>query len=284
MMSRLMICPIMFMLFSSHGWAKKIIWWNTAGAWHIEQPLYDDGVNAKKMNQTLKAFSQSEADIIVLGEYHQPIIEADTIKSLKKNFPFFNYIPVSTLNSHIGYAIFSKTFFKVNVQNDALEWGNSITKAEWKKRSENTNWDFTRSLVICQFDDFQLIPVHLAQPWTYLNQVSGLKEILWGNDHPVAYQLDTLNKYPINLPTVMIGDFNLPRKLLGKTPKAWGKLSHWETVGFASQAVSFPASSTHFAMPQMLLDQAFTRNLSQKIKGEVINGEGSDHLPIFISF
>ena len=275
---------MIFMLFSSYGWAKEIILWNSAGAWHIGQPVYDQGVNAKKMNQTLKSFSQSQADIVVLGEYHQPAVEADTFKVLLKKFPFFKYVPVSTLNSHIGYGIFSKTAFSVNVQNDALEWGSPITKAEWKKRSENTNWDFTRSLVICQFDNFQLIPAHLSQPWTYLNQISGLKEILWGTDHPVAYQLNTLNNYQTNLPTVLIGDFNLPRELMGKTPKAWEKLSRWERVKFPSKVSSFPAPSTHFGMPSMLLDQAFTRNLSQEITGEVFNAEGSDHLPILIRF
>ncbi len=284
MMIRLMIWPMMFMLFSTHSWAKKIIWWNTAGAWHIGQSKYDQGINATKMNQTLKSFSQKSADIIVLGEYHPPVIETETFKALNKKFPFFRYVPVSTLNSHIGYGIFSKTPFSVHVQNDALEWGNAITKEEWKKRSDNTNWDFTRSFVICQFEDFQLIPAHLSQPWTYLNQISGLKEILWGTDHPVAYQLNTLNNYQTNFPTILIGDFNLPRQLLGKTPEAWEKLSRWESVNFPSEAFSFPAPSTHFAMPSMLLDQAFTRNLSQKITGEVIKGEGSDHLPIFISF
>lgn len=282
MLFRLIIFQILLVCFGSFSWGKSILWWNTAGAWHIGQSKFDAGINAKKMNQSLKSFSLSQADIMIFGEFHQPAIEDDTFKLLKKNFPFFKYIPVSSLNSDIGYGIFSKTQFETEIKNDALSWGDFNSKLNWEKRSENVNWDFTRSLVICKFHDFQIIPVHLAQPWTYLNKISGVKEIIWGNDHPVAYQLSSLNHYQTNLPTLLIGDFNLPRKFFGQTPVAWNNLSRWTTVKFPADAHSFPASHTHLGMPKMLLDQAYTQNIHFNVKAETLTSEGSDHWPIFI--
>lgn len=280
-MKKLYFLSLLLCFLATPCFGLDIIWWNTAGAWHTGKSF---SLSKIKMNQGIRELYKLNPDILILGEYHAPAIEASTNLALQKNYPFIQSIFCSTLDHRIEWIVFSKIPFKVTLLEDELTWASSSNQSDWISRVPNIDFDFNRSLGIFQFEDFNILPVHLAQPWKYLDFLQAIQEIINGEDHPVAVQLKKINNIQLNKKSLLVGDFNLPPSLLFNEPQAWKHLSKWNRLHFNQGDYSFPTLESRQLFPPMLLDQAFSSVAKDQGSFEVLKIKGSDHYPIRINW
>jgi endonuclease/exonuclease/phosphatase family metal-dependent hydrolase len=83
---------------------------------------------------------------------------------------------------------------------------------------------------------------------------------------------------------IVVGDFNMPKELMGFSTLGFQKISSGLTDIIASGAPSFPSSGAVETkkFPLMQIDHAFTSPSLSATAGEVLPLRGSDHYPLYL--
>ncbi len=301
----------------------KILWWNVFGG----------GVDHKALNKNLSAFTSPpiSADMIVLGEFDSTkTLDPATMASLIKHYPYIEYFHYSsTYDKPADRSIFVASRVrptKRTYDKDGLTWANPDSKKTEKddyvdswnqnKRDKAQAKQWTRSFIALKFSfkhfDFNLVPVHLANPWAAVksnydidpfgvsrNLCAGCS-IVFGDDNPLANQIEVLKGRVVKdlynkkagsgktkpVKTIVFGDFNMPKSIMGLATRSYNFLVKGMNDTKVANFATFPSVSAGKAgnqSPDVEIDHCFSlEKKTNDVVSRMMHLKGSDHYPLFI--
>ncbi len=276
----------------------KVFWWNIHDGRPAKAPTPD-------LSKNLLTLINSELapDILSFAEYQEQSIGSEALSELRAKYPF-NMSWSYPYHEGFGLALFSRypiTLTKIS----ALDVASLSPMSSDEQEQYRNFWcgsDIGCTRLFTSFDidvlgnNIQIVPVHLFDVWRRYSQLNGriktAREIAFGKDNPLANQLsrflNMLNEKllpQVQVPaTIVIGDFNIPRALVGVHPKMYKSLKQNLVEVFSEDTTSFPAKSAdergHY--PQMQIDHAFLAGNLQSSGAQILPLKGSDHYPIYM--
>ena len=289
-------------LANAHG--LRIFWWNIHNGRIGKKPTPSLSRNLIQL-----IHSNLAPDIMVFGEYQNSSLSAGAHAELQDAYPYsfqWSYPPTPGY----GQVAFSKYPMSVS-RMEPLDFTpiQPITEAQrdhyrevWCAPREACTRMFVSLDINVGGKVIQLIPIHLFDGWRKYSQLDGQMEtaleILFGKDNPVAFQLsrfqallreslkpalDAASDPAMKVrPTIVIGDFNIPKTLMNVKTRMYQNLAHNLVEVFKRNPTTFPAMSAqergHY--PNMEIDHAFLAGKLQSRGAEVLPLRGSDHYPI----
>ena len=279
----------------------KVMWWNIACS---STRFLSDLPAQQRINfspesswQNLRALigSDFEPDILVLGEYCPSDFDHPTYEVLAENYSHIHRVVRS--NPHFqkrnGLRVFSK--FPIEIKEELLLTDGQFASSylnELCSGDVNTSdrvWSRKVSILKIQnsSNSFTLAPIHLANPWREIarcNPFYVLKAMYFDEENVNYLQtLDLISSVPTDDSTLLIGDFNAPKRggiLLDSKP-------YKELEDFYGPSLIRGGTPTFFdkrdRYPEASIDHAFSLVLDTSY-GEVLPLSGSDHLPIMVGF
>ena len=290
----------------------RVLWWNIGKG--ISSQKQKAVLGYSPLDRNLQALPESSAgpDVLILGEYLPTYLEPETLEYLTKAYPY--RARYSYAQSRIGQAreigVFSRLPFVSQIVSEGLDFapmGGTVAEQEayrqkWSKGSLARQQEWVRSYQRLEFTTSRgkvsLVPVHFSQPWALIREVDGSltvgTEMLLANNHPIANQIvrvmDLLAKDlgPSwwKSSVVILGDFNLPRRIYGVEPAALTVFNQWTRDAlYWRKSFSFPAISDpdSQSVPPFRIDQAWGTPSTRVEDAEVLQIRGSDHYPIWVS-
>jgi len=278
----------------------KVMWWNIACS--STKFLYTQeeksNFSPEKAWENLEHLLESEfePDVLILGEYCPSDFDPDTYEKIATHYPHIHRVVRSNPNfrKRNGLRVFSK--HPIQVDNETLltdaNFSSNFLTNICESEVSTLDQDWTRHLSVLSIKspkgDFNLLPIHLANPWRAIRSCKGLKftikEILNGVTNVNYHQASELNAHTrSNSPALIIGDFNaLKQPFNFFNSKTYNLLQ--EHFGSSLITTSSPTFiDRKGAFPNSSIDHAFGSALESKY-GEVLPLSGSDHLPILIGF
>jgi len=166
--------------------------------------------------------------------------------------------------------------------------------AHWDRSYVKLTWSFGSK-------KFSLVPIHLLEPWAAIEKAKGgfnafSSFIANTGDNPLNNQImhlqDKLTRdFGEDLsenPFVLLGDFNIPKRIFGLTPRIYANLSKDLSEAFWGNPKTFPTKSTKgdahkiFKHISIKIDHAFSNKYLEFSEREVIHLKGSDHYPLYL--
>lgn len=165
-----------------------------------------------------------------------------------------------------------------------------------KRIGEHCNWQ--NPYQVLDFNNFSIIPIHLAQPWIvakkYLGSSETFKQMVFNYKNPLGYQVirlkDNLKRdFGTTSKYVIFGDFNVPRKMALFKTKIYRNLKDGLVEIFNDDVKTFPSKSAPerkmlaFKLQKVKIDMAYHNDGFQKTESVTLPLKGSDHYPIYFA-
>lgn len=296
---------ILILILCSSLEAKTLsaLWWNVGG-----NAYSDDLGDYTSLDATFAEKDFSTYDFIALGEFNQKSFDPVSLVNITQHFPYQKQFYYNK-KSKSGIFVLSK--FPFTYKNAPLDWmGKDFTQQQrndylaqaqkiHSKRYKNFERTYHRITVNQGSKKLHLVFYHFNNPWPGYNDTFGnvraAWEILFGKKNPLMYQLehfetrlkqDLGEKYRRkNL--IMLGDANCPYRIKGLASMCIRRMQrHLPLVLDRFSDFTFPSPyySNAATYPRVKIDHA---QVSVKILNEeleVLDWEGSDHLPINLKF
>jgi hypothetical protein len=286
----------------------KIMWWNmgcssTKGLAELSE---SDRAFIDPINQweNLKQIVNSERlipDVLILGEYCPSAFDDKTYKLIKSKYKSVYRLDKSNPLYRIrnGVRVFSKLKIE-NIKEEILKaeefrdseimqnCDDAVKKRNPKSFGEKTYWNRPKISFTVEHNrrDYKIVPVHLANPWPLVKACVGL----WSTPGAIKNDVENANyvqaaqlvdSFQDGESTLVIGDFNAPKSILGGTSNTYHILSQ----GFGPSVVEsedYTYSDPRRNFPAYSIDHAFASGDLNVKKGVVLPFAGSDHLPLYI--
>ena len=279
----------------------RIFWWNV----HDGQAVL--GASDASFNNNIDQLIHSELapDILAVAEFQNSDLKPDVLAEMNRLYPNHVLQPYTT-SSPYGIAVYSKSPFEVKSM-DLLDFSPLGDLSAADRETYRKSWCASpgmcdRPLMILDLKikgkDFKLVPVHLYDCWRLMAQnvgkVETLKQILHGTDNPLWYQIlrfraaleARLGAELLKGNVVMVGDFNMPKVILGFKTLGFGKISSGLVDELAENEPTFPSADSIEASSflPMQIDHGFVSAplFSNENMGEVLQLKGSDHYPFYL--
>ena len=277
----------------------RVMWWNIHDGRPAAKP-------APYLSRNLIQLIHSELapQVIVFAEYRDSSLSPEALNEVNKAYPhtFKWSYPYSF---GYGLVLYSKYPFQLSkLENmDVTPIANIQEPEQEQYRNFWCGSQLGCLRLFASFDinvngkNIQLIAVHIFDVWRRYSAVNGkartAQEIVFGNKNPLENQLirfkGLLDEKLISPsgerpPSIIIGDFNIPKRLLGFQPLMYRGLKQNLVEVFQKNPISFPAKSAdergHY--PKMLIDHAFLSGAIQSDAAKVLPLRGSDHYPLYM--
>jgi len=286
----------------------KIMWWNIgcSSTRGLKKLSDSDRSSIDPQNQwtNLKLLVNSERlipDILILGEYCPSNFDDRIYKEVKSKYKNVYRLNKSNPLFRIrnGLRVFSK--YKIeNIQEKVLNAETFVDTelmrscaADVKKRNpksfgEKKYWNRPKISFTVEHNkrNYKIAPVHLANPWAFVKSCAGL----WSTPGIIKHGVENANfvqaeqlvqSFSESDSTVLIGDFNAPKSILGGTSNSYRILS--ESFGpSVIELEDYTYSDPRRNFPHYSIDHAFVSGDINIKRGVVLPFAGSDHLPIYI--
>jgi len=275
----------------------KVFWWNIHGGRITSEP-------APYLSRNLITLIHSKIapDMIAFAEYGDASLSEDALRELRRAYPYIQEWNYPYANDY-GLALYSRYPFE-NTKMEALDVTPLKDISESQRSDYRKYWcgsDVGCTRMFASFNVnvngkiIQLVPTHLFDIWRKFGEVKGkvatAEEILVGKNNPLEYQLirfrallDSQLAAALTSPTIVIGDFNIPKYLMGLHPRMYNLLKGDMEDVSSFNPTTFPAKSAdernHY--PLMNIDHAFLAGQIQSSKFVVLPLKGSDHYPLYL--
>lgn len=293
----------------------RVLWWNIQFG-KTNKELKEGGTQAPLDKNLLEMIQGKNApDIIILGEYEKDSLAPGTEKKIKKLYLYGvdSFWPYNPMTSERGIAVFSKISFKV-IKKALLDYYPLELKDKSKIKEYKSYWSkdfsperfFPRTYLNLRFQKggkmFSIVPFHalihvekefresgggfLSMTWIKL-------KMIFGKNNPMMYQLKRLRAQvekdfgsKLSSPFLLIGDFNLPRKIYGMTTAVYSVLSkNLKNLFLNSSKPTWPMpSSAEFQETSIRaqIDHAFCSKTLNCSQSDILPFKGSDHAAIIV--
>lgn len=280
----------------------KVVWWNLGCSSTL---LLGDMEEDQRVNfspesswENLKSLIESEyePDVLILGEYCPKDFDHPTYEVLAEHYAHIHRVVKS--NPHFrkrnGLRVFSKYPFSVKKELTLTDGDFASVYLEDLCTGEvNTSdrvWSRHLSLLEIRKPDqsFTLAPVHFANPWRSVARCTNAFQT-WAEIHRSESNINYLQSRDLlrvideETPTLIIGDFNAPKRGgLFLDSRAYKELkdNYGPSLIYSSDPTYIDKTGDY---PNSSIDHAFSLLLDQKY-GELLPLSGSDHLPIMVAF
>lgn len=268
-------------------------------AWNMAWGHYNGG--EADSNLLALAASSASPDVIVLPEYKENTFFASTREALGATYPYSDRFAYSNGTSEVAIVVFSKYGFSTSPLEN-LGWSpEPAYRRWWMTHFEDYAKHFDRPYQVLHFNrfDFSLVPIHLLSPWeaVYKKEKSKLAfawEFLSGASNPLLFQVRRLRaklerdfgKKLDRAPLLVIGDFNVPKKILGLKPRVYKELARSLQEAFVENPPTYPSQAAQSSVTgtlgtkQVKIDHAFINTHVAATAAEVLRFKGSDHYAI----
>jgi len=289
---------------SSHLYAKElnILWWNVGANGYS-----DDLGDYTTLDETIASKDFSLYDVVAFGEFIENRFHGPSLDNLKKVFPYQKQL---SYNKTSKQKIFILSKFPFTGVTQEIDWvDKSLNSSQINQYREearilykNRVTNFTRSYNRLTMDiaqkKYHFIFYHFNNPWPALNEVRGkyltAAEILLGLKNPLMHQIQNfyhalkndLGKRYREKNVIIMGDSNCPYSVKGLRSACIKRMrNHLPLILDHAKDYTFPSpfyrnASSH---PQVKIDQAQVSDAIEKKDLEVLQWEGSDHLPIHLT-
>jgi len=277
----------------------RFLWWN------IHDGQSDGKQTPSILSQNLVRLIHSELvpEVMAFAAYRDTSLTPHCLAELRQAYPHV------VQQSHpgtpgYGLAVYSRlpimrsSVDKLDFTPPALR---SVTeqarfRAEWCRHGHAC----VRSFIVLELDlagtPLTFVPVHLHDFWRAYRQRYGLwrtgQEILLGRNNAPWHQIARfrtalearLGGTASRGLVVIMGDFNIPKRLLGVDTLGYQLLAHGWVEPFAGEQVTFPASSAadYGQVPPVGIDHAFVSRATRVSAHAVLPLRGSTHYPLYV--
>jgi len=293
---------------SSKESGLKIMWWNVgcSSGSKLDSLTEDDRISIDPKNQwrNLTKLVQSDRlrpDVLILGEFCPSRFDEETYEAILAKFD--HEYRLDKINEEFtirnGFRAFSKYEIK-DLEEGVLEaegfldsevMKNCDSEIKSKNSDEFTSESYwSRPKVSFKVEhnkkDYKISPVHLSNPWSLMADCAGIwnmpKIIKRGVENANYIQAENVvTSFSEKESTIVIGDFNAPKKFFGGSSNSYNILS--EAFGpSAIMSDQFTYDDPRRRFPSLSIDHAFVSSDLSIKKGEVLPFAGSDHLPIYL--
>lgn len=294
----------------------KIMWWNVgcSSTKGLKALSDSDRSLVDPVNQwkNLKKLMQSERlipDVLILGEYCPSAFDDPTYKIIRSKYDFKYRLNKSNELHGIrnGLRVFSKSEI-TDIKEETLHAESFVDSeimktcdpevrkrnpksfGEYVKFGENRKKYWNRPKISFQIEHnhkgYKIVPVHLANPWSLIKSCVGF----WKTPGVIQNDIENANyvqaqqlveSFSDQDSTIIIGDFNAPKSILGGMSKSYSILSEnfGPSVVFSE---SYTYSDPRRNFPAYSIDHAFVSSDINVKKGVVLPFAGSDHLPLYL--
>ena len=287
-----------FLLTSFSSSAKfSVLWWNI-GYNEYSLPSKNNS-SYSNLEETFMNHNWGQYEIVALGEYIHGTMGEDSLREIKKTFP---YQQVIQYNDFYKKSIYLLSKRKLQVKIEELDWVSPYISREKQESYRDKQVDkygpmgnFKRKYIRVSTNidklNYHFVFYHFNNPWVlYLENGNKLKvayELLFGSRNPLMNQInqfyekiknDIGDDYR-NQRVVLMGDSNCPEKAKGFTPKCFDLLqSILPLVNSDKTKSTYPApgSTVWGSGHSVKIDHV---QVSPVVKAETrtLEIEGSDH-------
>jgi hypothetical protein len=276
----------------------RVLWWN------VEAGKTNAALSGSPLDENLRALTEApvKPHVLALGEYRAgATLQDDTLKGFDRSYEQA-FLPYNEQNPDIGILVLALRGLGLEVKpGPVLDWsppGADAARAgrykRWWLDREPDLSIFARSVsvigVVHEGLRYNVIPVHLLQPWSPMNRFAGrvmgtlwtLYQLFLGRANPLMHQAVRLKAWLRGLgeePYLLLGDMNAPPR-----SRVYGLLARGLERVFPKARRTFPAFSSEprGKYPSMQIDHAFTSGLTV-VDGAVPPLKGSDHYPLAVT-
>ncbi len=293
----------------------KIMWWNIQKG-ETNQYIASNRKISGVLDQNIMALleSPSAPEILVFGEYSDDAFNHSTLEKLKAYYPhkLDSYIPFNPDVNQAGIMLFSRypielvskelmDYFPEKLEGDASAI--KQFKTEWQEVERVWPRYYLVFKVTYNDKEVYLSPVHLLEPWSTLYQRYGggsiahilvRLKVVFTKDNPLMYQLERFRsklerdfgKELDQKPLIVMGDFNLPRKIWFFETQPYKAIAPGLLDPFyESDTPTWPAPSSKeaelFPKDSYRLDLTFHSKCLKTSIASVPPLMGSDHFPVY---
>ncbi len=280
------------------GQGIHLLWWNVHNAMTNSTA---DATFAENISSLIQ--SESAPDVLAFGEFRVENLGGAGSDEMLRRYPshFEESYPGSP---GYGLAVYSRYPFKI-LSVDTLDFTprtgqDSASLAAYRLDWCGTSGMCLRPLVILELNvngtKLTLVVVHLFDAWRKYRHDNGVLSTAWqvmlGTDNPLWFQSQRfrevlaarLGRHLVDGKVVVMGDFNMPKEVLGTSTEGYEALSRGLVDALPDNAPTFPASSSEEGAkyPAMQIDHVFVAPQVKVGSGCVLPLRGSDHYPIYI--
>jgi endonuclease/exonuclease/phosphatase family metal-dependent hydrolase len=296
----------------------RILWWNIQSGETNRKIMGESNGGESILDQNLLAYIASEErpDVVLLGEYSADSFSDVTLRALKSAYPYTpdHYWAYNKNTPEIGLMLWSRYPFEM-LKNEPLDYFPPTMTDKTEVEAYQADWargfpgerTFIRPYLNLRIDHphgaLHVVPfhglIHIEKEYARSNGgfLSILKikvQYLFGKNNPIIHQLRRLRHFLEvdfgpnfdRAPVIIMGDFNLPRKLFGILSRAYRVISPRLQDAFEEiQATTWPMPSAkefkEFSL-RVQIDHAFVSPSLQILQSAVLPMRGSDHAAIAI--
>lgn len=300
---RWFLSVLLLLSFQAYGKSLSVFWWNVGG-----NSYSDDLGDYTTLDETFMQKDFSGFDVVALGEFKKAAMAPSALKNLTRNFPYQKEFRYNETSSQRIFVLSKHPFrFKslpvdwIPTEFSASERSQYIEKT---KKIQNTRWknfkrSYNRITLNVAGKDLHMVFYHFNNPWpgyteTFGKYQAGI-ELVLGKRNPLMYQLKNFQKRLIqdlgknyrrkNL--LMMGDSNCPYRVKGVVSMCMRRMqSHLLAVIDHAKEYTFPSPYYRNAadFPKVKIDHAQASIYIKKESLNVLDWEGSDHLPLKLEF
>jgi endonuclease/exonuclease/phosphatase family metal-dependent hydrolase len=277
----------------------RLLWWN----------IHDgrsDGKHAPSLlSQNLIRLIHSEIvpDVMAFAEYRDASLTPDCLTALRHAYP---HVLQQAHPGTPGYglAVYSRLpIIRSSVENldfTPPEMRSVSEQARFRAEWCSRGYACARSFIVLELDwagtQLTFEAVHLYDFWRAYRQRYGLirtgQEILLGRNNALWHQISRfraalearLGDTAHSRQVVILGDFNIPKRLLGIETLGYQLLAQGWVEPFAGDQVTFPALSAeeYGRFPPVGIDHAFVSRATRVSAQAVLPLRGSTHYPLYV--
>jgi len=290
----------------------KVMWWNVgcssdSGLLKLkkrDRRAVDPENQFANLEELMKS-DRLRPDVLILGEYCPSAFDESTYQTIKKEYGFKFRLDRSNSLHKIrnGLRVYSR--YKIeNIEQDTLS-GEAFLDSDLMQNCDQAvkdrnpksfakdpkyraYWDRPKISFTVEHAarTYKIAPLHLANPWRFVKSCLGLfktpGEIKRGTQNVNYIQAEqVVESFADEVSTLLIGDFNAPKSILGQMSNSYRLLS--ENFGDSvidSEHHTYSDPRTHF--PEYSIDHAFASSDLTVKRAVVLPFAGSDHLPLYI--
>jgi len=286
----------------------KIMWWNIACSSTKNLSTLSDSdralVDPENQWENLKQIVKSKRlspDVLILGEYCPSAFDEETYQIIKAEYKNIYRLDKSNALFDIrnGLRVFSKHKIK-NLREKTLiaesfvdseimkNCGDDVKRRNPKSFGKRKYWNRPKISFTIEHGNrnYKIVPVHLANPWALVKACVGL----WSTPGAIKRDVENANyiqaeqlveSFSDEDSTIIIGDFNAPKSILGGTSMSYSILS--ENFGpSVVRSEHYTYSDPRRNFPAYSIDHAFVSGDLNVKRGVVLPFAGSDHLPLYL--
>ena len=284
---------------AGRGDGLRIFWWNVHdGRTDSKIPDFTLSKNVVKL-----VHSEFAPDVLAFAEYQESDLSADDLTEVRRLYPFQLQQPYPGTPG-FGLAVYSRYPFQIS-SIDVLDFTpltdmSDVDREQYRKLWCGTSGICGRPMVILQLNvngkNLKLVPIHLYDCWRKLKENIGIirtaEQVFFGTHNPLWFQINRfrsmlearLGNELTRGNVVVIGDFNMPKEILGVTTRGYRKISWGLTDAVPGDSPTIPSRNSpearHF--PSMAIDHAFVSPSIEVQEGDVLPLRGSDHYPVYV--